>query len=41
MLKTSEEQSALMTEVEKLWLTGKALPRPASRCSTRGKRPGI
>ena len=27
LLKTSEEQAALMTEVEKLWLTGKELPR--------------
>ena len=40
LLKTSEEQAALMTEVEKLWLTGKQLPRTCEPVFAAWKKAG-
>ena len=40
LLKTSEAQAALMTEVEKLWLTGKQLPRTCEPVFAAWKKAG-
>jgi soluble lytic murein transglycosylase len=40
LLKTSEEQAILMTEVEKLWLTGKQLPRACDSVFDAWKKAG-
>jgi len=40
LLKTSEEQATLMTEVEKLWLTGKQLPRACDSVFDAWKKAG-
>jgi soluble lytic murein transglycosylase len=40
LLKTSEEQAPLMGEVEKIWLTGKELPRTCEPVFTAWKKAG-